>query len=391
MDVWGRVIQTGTETGPEGTNDGDNIILMDLSFKSPDWTYTYTRAIDGENYSGSNELHRLELDSIIDGNGSIYLKANSTSANVWKIWDTKISNVNDDGARSIKLEGVTANIENFASINNTSASIMTGQYTFASGNWNYLYFTCDEKASVTSRKNGTIQCRGNDLNVNYMYAKDHYYGVELKQDYYYSTIYPEVHNISLKNIIIEGCSTGLTFGYITKDPDEYTTDSFDSIEVDGWRVIDPLYAGVYLVAPHSIPVKNLTIKNALVTGSSLYGLCGVTSSYFTNVKIENCIFTGSGTADIYSSGTMSNVSLINNIYQTESGLLNFATLTTNYDIDDGDPFVGDGDYSPTVGASTINAGTTIADYDSDILGNDIVTIDIGPFEYGGENYNWTNR
>ena len=41
--------------------------------------------------------------------------------------------------------------------------------------------------------------------------------------------------------------------------------------------------------------------------------------------------------------------------------------------------------------AVIDAGTAILDRLKDMIGNEVTTDDIGPFEYGGEQYNWTNR
>jgi len=139
-----------------------------------------------------------------------------------------------------------------------------------------------------------------------------------------------------------------------------------------------------------IPLDTIYIKNCIVVNNSGTGIYG--NSDVDYMIVENCISYGN-TTDINISGATSEV-LRNTMYDVMTGTPE--TNDNNYDVGtSGDPWVdsSNGDYRTNTGETSIIDQGATPTYSSpdDIIGNDITTLDIGPFEYGGTEFNWTDR
>jgi hypothetical protein len=107
--------------------------------------------------------------------------------------------------------------------------------------------------------------------------------------------------------------------------------------------------------------------------------------------------------DVFSDGVVPQSRFANSIYDNITSTSHWTSTPYIWDFtSDGDPFVdaSGGDYRSALGAGTIDgigkSGPPVYDTEIslDIIGNSISgasDIDIGPFNYGGGNYNWTDR
>lgn len=365
-----------------GDGDADSVTFMDLRFVG-DNAFDNAMAIYSWKNNNDNWFYRLETDTVNDGNGAWHLRGNDTALN-YVIYDCDFGYVDEsNGSRSLKCESNGYDIENVWFKNQNNAAMLAGEYAIEFGSIKYIYFEC-----ISGQWTGPVQLRSQNIDIQWYVSKDYYYGIEF-QNYDYDldeTDDPHPRDISIKNAIVEGASYGVRFNCVPSS----TTDVWENITLENIFINDPVNSGIRLItSTNSMNFDNVVLLNCLVVGSGDYGV-HINATENDNLSIQNCIFTGSGTTDIYSTGNLLNGILRNVIYDTKSSVT-WGTEATNYDISSGDPFVGSGDYQTADGITdVIDAGTPI-DQDADIIGNEITTQDIGPFEYGGTEYNWTNR
>lgn len=206
------------------------------------------------------------------------------------------------------------------------------------------------------------------------------------------TSLPNVENLSntvdilVENVILDNCSSHpvAKAAVIFDNQSQVALDPVRLCKIKNIDIRNSGNKGIIIEDDTTTP-HDIIIENCLIRGSAEQGI-EIESNVIATI-VQNCISVDNTGTDILNSAS-SQGTLRNTIYQTLTGT--FAVTTTNYDVDSGDPFVGGGDYQSAVDAPTINAGTDVSVL-SDIIGNGIASQDIGAFEFGGENYNWTDR
>lgn len=370
----------------------DSLTLMDLKLTAENRPFDEEQyAIFKHSYSKGFQAHRLEVDSISNENGAIYMRGREFEDMKIKIYDCLVQKQYDRG-RALKHEACGSDITNFTAIDAAPTGILVGTKRVDFGTLRYIYL--DAVEGYSSFTNSALQLRAQGSLTEWFVSKNYYNAAYIQGGQGEAGADANPINITVKNGIVMGATNALSFYNLssTPEPDEI----MDNILFENFYIDQPVNAGIWCDVYNSgHRLGDITFNKVIVnrsTGTGLY--IDHTEAWEGTLEINNCVLLGSSTADVYVSGSMDDAHLENTVYDVTTGL-SYLSTATNYDFGTADPFVDTegGDFTPdaTEGAGRIiNLGTSQT-FDTDILGNDIGTIDIGSIEYGGTNYNWTER
>lgn len=370
-----------TGAAPADANTADSVIIMDHEFTNdPDYDIRAIEVGEGSEY---NQFHRQRHYSG-GHNGAIYLNQEAGSPTFTYLQDIQIDSVDLNGGNreGIKSEATGTEIYNFWGFHASGKMLHLGDERGDDTNWSvakYIYID-----NGPGNGSGSIQIRDGYTKLEWFYVKDHWRNLSIVDNDYFTydgkTNYPRLINIEVRNGILENAgATGMWF-------DSQDAIHAENITLENILMLDGASSAMYV----DIPLDTIYIKNCIIVNNSGTGIYG--NSDVDYMIVENCISYGN-TTDINISGATSEV-LRNTMYDVMTGTP--ATNDNNYDVGtSGNPWVdsSNGDYRTDTGETSIIDQGATPTYSSpdDIIGNDITTLDIGPFEYGGTGFNWTNR
>ena len=376
-----RPFYLGAEASIDDT-DADSVILMDLKVYCNDSSLVggdggFDNALQVRRDSDNDEFHRLHFVSNGE-DAALLVRGRGNTNPAHKFYDIQGDSTITE--RILKLEAGGSEVVNLYGIYGDGAFLYTSAYagtTLAPMTAKYLY----TDAAPGGSNNYPLDIRDGYCTIEYAVVKG--WGIAMHfQEYDYASGYPIGQYQTMKNMIIEDCGVGTYFSTSDGPPyDPWSNLTFENIYMFGSGA-----EGFDFARSTSGVINTVNIINCIVVGSTDEGI--KTNSSITGLTIENSIFYGNGgNGDIdVSAGTGEEVR--NTIFQTSD-----TDTETNYDYDTADPFEdkANGDYTTGAGiTAVIDQGTDISQY-LDIVNNLIGTQDIGCFEYGGTEFNWTIR
>lgn len=372
-------------------------------------------AIEFTNNSYGCELHRIKATGN-DGNGVFYTNPKENHAtgliqsSNFTVNDLEIYQEADtwstNNSSGVKLSGGGCNMTNVKVISDCPNNQDVYGIRFTGGSDDtvrYVYIS----GGGDARGGLQIRCDSSLFEWGYVDSSLYYGIMLLETDGAYYTNDFSVSGTIVKNFWLDQNSTvnsASVWGSIAIDTDVNNTTTDDAprnLTFENILITNSGSGGVEInnrtISGNARPPANLTFNKIIVVdgqdSNAYYDGDGIlVPSGATGTTITNSIFYNLESAAYSVTNNATGVGTFrNNIYENLSG--SFSTSTNNYDIDDGNPFVGSGDYQTADGAykdDIKNAGYDIGNT-YDILGNEIDTQDIGPFEYGGTLFNWTNK
>jgi len=398
-----RTFQFGSftaEDATEGSNmDADSIYICDLEFYGRDDSYLTHNGFRVEEWADEIHFYRCDFDDLRDDDGAhawayfiissdAYSHDFNSSMNDCYFEDWYSA---DYAGRAIKLEGGGIKLSNITIMDHRSsgAAIDIGH-----GDFNYpdpieyIYVDGTDNAyasAIVFRQQGTT--------CEWAYVKDMGYAFDCEDADFYPSggAIPYCYNITVRNFMVESGGQINRFEVIDAGNSD---DQFSSIVFENGFAQNMSTGFELEVDSNPGEITGITIQNCLVLDGD-YALY-VDASEVDTIQVYNNIFHDASTNDVYTSASLSDGYYRNNIHDGINSTSNWAAAySNNYDYGtSGDPFNDEsgGDYSTDATAtSVIDGGYSITGRTYSILLSAIGTHDIGPFEYGETNTNWTIR
>lgn len=379
-------------SGTDGVDDCDSLVVMDIHFDGYYSTSYNWYAIYHEVFSDNNQYWRLYADEINNGNGTFDCVGEHNMELI--VRDCGVYDLDRyEGWRAFKFESWGVDLENVWATNLQGPGIMCGLWGHDVGSFKYVYLHNEYPV----REDPGFQIRDRKVNIEWFVTQGFGRGIAL-ENYYYGSYWgdPNPRSLTAKNGLIIGAVDGI---YFWDENDASEAGDFDTCRFENIAVLystgDGIDLDVHGCTDCNI-IDELDLDKFLVVDAGESGIDIPDASEIADIRIYSGIIWNSTSTDILTQTTMSGAVIRNTIYNTVTSTSHFGTWGgENYDWGtSGDPFVNSagGDYTTDPGetGTIIDQGYDVGQTE-DIIGNEITTQDVGPFEYGGGNYNWTDR